>query len=524
MQVPELIGGASGLGWVAAKAVLLFAVAVIGLRLGERRTLAQLSAFDFAVAVAIGAIIGRGATSSDTSFATSAIALVTFLVAHRVVAIGRRHSQVVRLIDYPPRVLVARGELQGKELARAGLTAADVYALLREKGVSDLGQVGYLLYETRGAVTVISAGREPSPLVRDGLNASGYRDTPGTAGTGVTKSRRSVVEPGLCDRLASGVPIPATARHKTRGSGPGYHGRDARSPGATLRREPINQLPEGCLMPMVTVGRENSADIEIHYEDHGAGQPVVLIHGYPLSGRAWDKQVPALLEAGHRVITYDRRGFGQSSQPTTGYDYDTFAADLAAVAGPPRPARRRPGRALDGHRRGHPLPGRLRVGPGSQRRAGLPDPPVPAADTGQPRRGAASLFDGFAQAAMADAPAWMKGFLDNFYNADTLRGTLVSDQAWQASWNLAVTASATAAVACIGTWATDFRTDLPKIDVPMLVVQGDADRVLPIDKTGQRLPGLINDVRLIVVEGGPHAIPWTHAAQVNTALLDFLRS
>ena len=125
---------------------------------------------------------------------------------------------------------------------------------------------------------------------------------------------------------------------------------------------------------------------------------------------------------------------------------------------------------------------------------------------------------------MADAPAWMKGFLDNFYNFDTLRGTLVSDQAWQASWNLAVTASATAAVACIPTWATDFRADLPEIDVPMLVVQGDADRVLPLDKTGQRLPALIKDVQLIVVEGGPHAIPWTHAAQVNTALLDFIRS
>jgi uncharacterized membrane protein YcaP (DUF421 family) len=168
MQVPELIGGASGLGWVAVKAVLLFAVAVIGLRLGERRTLAQLSAFDFAVAVALGAIIGRGATASDTSFATSAIALVTLLVAHRVVAIGRRHSRVVRLIDHPPRVLVARGELQGKELARAGLTAADVYALLRENGVGDLGQVGYLLYETRGAVTVIGADREPGPLMRTG--------------------------------------------------------------------------------------------------------------------------------------------------------------------------------------------------------------------------------------------------------------------------------------------------------------------------------------------------------------------
>ena len=134
------------------------------------------------------------------------------------------------------------------------------------------------------------------------------------------------------------------------------------------------------------------------------------------------------------------------------------------------------------------------------------------------------LFDGFVQAAAADAPAWMKGFLDNFYNFDTLRGTLVSDQAWQASWNLAVTASATAAVACIPTWATDFRADLPEIDVPVLVIQGDADQVLPLDKTGQRLPALIKDVQLTVIEGGPHAIPWTHAAQVNTALLDFIRS
>jgi uncharacterized membrane protein YcaP (DUF421 family) len=160
---------------VAVKAVLLFAVAVIGLRLGERRTIAQLSAFDFAVAVAIGAIIGRGATAADTSFASSAVALVTFLVAHRVVAILRRHSRVVRLIDHPPRVLVARGELQEGELARAGLTAADVYALLRENGARDLGQVGYLLYEPRGAVTLIGADREPGPLARDGLSASGRR-------------------------------------------------------------------------------------------------------------------------------------------------------------------------------------------------------------------------------------------------------------------------------------------------------------------------------------------------------------
>ena len=179
MAVAELIGGAGGLGWVAAKAVLLFAVAVIGLRLGERRTLAQLGAFDFAVAVAIGAIIGRGATAADTSFATSAVALVTLLAAHRAVAIGRRHSRVVRLIDHPPRVLVAHGELQGRELAAAGLTAADVYALLRENGVDDLGQVGYLLYEARGGVTVMSANREPGRLAREGLDASGHRPAMG---------------------------------------------------------------------------------------------------------------------------------------------------------------------------------------------------------------------------------------------------------------------------------------------------------------------------------------------------------
>lgn len=174
-QVPELTSGAGALGWVAVKAVLLFAVAVIGLRLGERRTLAQLSAFDFAVAVAIGAIIGRGATASDTSFASSAVALATFLVAHRVVAILRRRSRYVRMMDHPPRALVIGGELQARELARAGLTAADVYALLREKGVGDLGQVGYLLYETRGTVTLVAAGSEPGPLMLDGLDASGRR-------------------------------------------------------------------------------------------------------------------------------------------------------------------------------------------------------------------------------------------------------------------------------------------------------------------------------------------------------------
>ena len=277
-------------------------------------------------------------------------------------------------------------------------------------------------------------------------------------------------------------------------------------------------------MPAVTVGQENNAGIELYYEDHGAGQPVVLIHGYPLSGRAWDKQVPALLDAGYRVITYDRRGFGKSSQPAAGYDYDTFAADLNTLL-----------EHLDlhdavlaGHSMGTGEVTRYLGRYGSERVAKgvlvAPIPPFLLQADDNPDGVPQSLFDGFAEAARADTPAWMKGFLENFYNYDTLGGTLVSEQAFQASWNLAVTASAAAAVACIATWATDFRADLPEIDVPVLVIQGDADRVLPLDKTGRRLPALIKDVQLVVVEGGPHAIPWTHADQVNTALLDFLRT
>ena len=277
-------------------------------------------------------------------------------------------------------------------------------------------------------------------------------------------------------------------------------------------------------MPTVTVGQENSADIEIYYEDHGAGQPVVLIHGYPLSGRAWDKQVLALLDAGYRVITYDRRGFGRSSQPVTGYDYDTFAADLHALL-----------EHLDlhdavlaGHSMGTGEVTRYLGRYGSARVAKgvlvAPIPPYLLQTADNPEGVPLSLFDGFAAAARADTPAWMKGCLENVYNYDTLAGTLVSEQAFQASWNLAVTASATAAVACIATWATDFREDLPKIDVPVLVIQGDADQVLPLGKTGQRLPALLKDARLTVIDGGPHAIPWTHAAQVNTALLGFLLS
>jgi non-heme chloroperoxidase len=275
-------------------------------------------------------------------------------------------------------------------------------------------------------------------------------------------------------------------------------------------------------MSYINVGRENSGPVELYYEDHGSGHPVVLIHGYPLSGRAWDKQVPMLLESGHRVITYDRRGFGKSSQPTEGYDYYTFAEDLRTLMD-----------TLDlrevtlvGHSMGTGEVTRYLGRFGSERVARgvlvAPIPPFLVQADDNPDGVPASVFDGFIQAARQDTPAWMKGFLDSFYNLDKLRGTLVSDQAYQASWNLAATASATAAVACISTWETDFRADLPKIDVPILVIQGDDDQVLPLSKTGQRLPGMVRDLELVVIDGGPHAIPWTHADQVNSSLAKFL--
>ena len=276
-------------------------------------------------------------------------------------------------------------------------------------------------------------------------------------------------------------------------------------------------------MPFISVGTENSGAIELHYEDHGIGVPVVMIHGYPLSGRAWDKQIPVLLGTGHRVITYDRRGFGLSSQPAGGYDYDTFAADLNWLM-----------EKLDlrdailvGHSMGTGEVTRYLAAYGSSRvsKAVLisPIPPFLLQTADNPDGLPASLFDGFVHAASADTPAWMRGFLDNFYNMDLLRGTLVSDEAYRASWNIATEASATAAVECIPTWETDFRADVAAIDVPVLIIQGDADRVLPFEKTGQRLPGMMQDAHLVVIGGGPHAIAWTHADQVNRALLEFLK-
>jgi non-heme chloroperoxidase len=276
-------------------------------------------------------------------------------------------------------------------------------------------------------------------------------------------------------------------------------------------------------MPYVQVGEENSGPIEIYYEDHGSGSPVVLIHGFPLDGHSWEKQERVLLAAGHRVITYDRRGFGRSGQPSTGYNYDTFAGDLDKLMTrlDLRDA------VLVGFSMGTGEVVRYLARYGSERvrKAALLAPLAPylLKTPDNPEGVEKSLFDGIQAAIVADRPAYYKAFLDSFYNMDVLGGTRVSEQVWQASFNVAVAASAKGTYDSVTAWLTDFREDLPQIDVPILLMQGTADRILPHESTGKRLPGLIKDLRYVWVEDGPHPINWTHPDEVNSNLLDFLK-
>jgi non-heme chloroperoxidase len=275
-------------------------------------------------------------------------------------------------------------------------------------------------------------------------------------------------------------------------------------------------------MPLITVGTQNDAPIEIHYEDHGSGRPVVLIHGYPLNGNSWERQERELLAHGHRVITYDRRGFGRSSQPTIGYDYDTFAADLKALLD-----------HLDlrditlaGFSMGSGEVVRYLGTYGSQRvrNAALLGaiPPFLLKTDDNPEGVDGQVFEDIKAAIAGDRYAYFEDFLNNFYNVDVLGGSRISERAWQAAFQVAAGASPFASYACVDTWLTDFRDDVARIDVPTLVVHGTEDRILPFASTAARLPSLIEDVRLVSVEGGPHNIAWTHPDEVNAALLQFV--
>jgi non-heme chloroperoxidase len=275
-------------------------------------------------------------------------------------------------------------------------------------------------------------------------------------------------------------------------------------------------------MAYITVGKENSSNIDLYYEDHGSGKPVVLIHGYPLSGASWEKQVPALLDAGNRVITYDRRGFGKSSQPTAGYNYDTFTEDLHKIV----TQLELRDFALVGFSMGGGEVARYlgKYGSKGVTKAVIISgvPPFLLKTKDNPEGVDGSVFEGIQKAIVADRYAFFTEFFKNFYNTDVLLGKRVSEEAVRASWNLAAGASATASLACVPTWHEDFRNDVARIDVPTLVIHGDADRIVPFASAGVRTAKLIKGARLSVVKDGPHCISWTHAEQVNRELVEFL--
>jgi pimeloyl-ACP methyl ester carboxylesterase len=276
------------------------------------------------------------------------------------------------------------------------------------------------------------------------------------------------------------------------------------------------------LMPYVTVGHENSSTVDIYYEDHGSGPPIVLIHGYPLAGRSWEKQIPMLVDNGFRVILYDRRGYGQSSFPNVGYDYDTFASDLNILM-----------TTLDlhdatlcGFSMGTGEVARYigNYGTDRLRRVAFiaPIPPflLKTADnaTGVDR----SVFDGIMDNIRADRYAYLTSFLHDFYNLDENLGTRVSDDAVHASFQVAAAGSPHATLACVPTWLTDFRKDIVKVDVPALILQGTHDRILPIDSSGRVLRGLLPKAQYMEIDSGPHCVIWTHHSEVNNALQSFL--
>ncbi|MFE7845852.1 alpha/beta fold hydrolase [Microbacterium sp. NPDC057407] len=278
-------------------------------------------------------------------------------------------------------------------------------------------------------------------------------------------------------------------------------------------------------MAYITVGTENSADIELYYTDQGSGQPVVLIHGFPLNGESWGKQQAALLDAGYRVIAYDRRGFGASSKTGSGYDYDTFAADLHALM-----------EDLDlkdavlvGFSMGTGEVARYLSRYGSSRVAkaaffGSLEPFLLKTDDNPDGAGDQAFFDGIRQSVLDDRYAFIAGFYKDFYNLDDNLGTRISQEAVDASVQVANLAGNTGLAAAPLTWPTDFRQDIPAIDVPALILHGTADNILPIDATARRFRELLPDATYVEIEGAPHGLLWTHGAEVNEALLAFLRA
>jgi pimeloyl-ACP methyl ester carboxylesterase len=273
---------------------------------------------------------------------------------------------------------------------------------------------------------------------------------------------------------------------------------------------------------VIKVGKENSTPIEIYYEDHGSGSPVVLIHGWPLNGDAWEKQTAALLAAGHRVITYDRRGFGRSSKPAIGYNYDTFATDLDALLS-----------ALDltdvslvGHSMGTGEITRYigKYGTRRLRKAVLIGTlgPYLVKAPDNPEGIDGKVFDSVRTGIKADRSVAIFDFLRDFYSVGGADGKLVSERVIQANWAVAMGASPIGTLACVDAWIEDFRKDIVRNDIPTMIIHGDDDRILPAAATSRRQAKMIKNVKYVEIQGGSHGITWTRAEEINAELVPFL--
>ena len=276
-------------------------------------------------------------------------------------------------------------------------------------------------------------------------------------------------------------------------------------------------------MGTITVGQENSTPIELYYEDHGEGPPLVLLSGWPLDSRSWEPQMHPLLAAGHRVVVYDRRGFGRSSRPTVGYDFDTLAGDLDKLLS-----------ELDlhdvtliGFSLGTGELARYIGTYGTDRLKGCVfieslAPSFVKSDE-NPTGVDQATVDAVRQAILDDRPAWLTGLLGDFLNLDDYLGKRVSEETVRNNWNAGAEASPYATWACVLTWLEDFHEDIKRIDVPTLILHGTADRILPIEGQGRRLHAALPDAHYVEIEGGPHVMCVSHANEVNRELLAFLR-
>jgi pimeloyl-ACP methyl ester carboxylesterase len=278
-------------------------------------------------------------------------------------------------------------------------------------------------------------------------------------------------------------------------------------------------------MARLTVDTENDTPVELYYEDHGPrdGAPVVLIHGWPLSGRSWEAQVPALIDAGHRVVTYDRRGFGASSQPWGGYDYDRFAADLDALL---QHLDLR-GVTLVGFSMGGGEVVRYIARYGTERIAkavlAAAVPPYLFKSDDNPDGGLDDeTIASFEAGVKGDRLAFLDGFTTAFFAAGD-KTDLVSEPQREYAKQIAAFASPKGTLDCIAAFGrTDFRDDVAKVTVPTLVIHGDSDATVPFEVSGKRSAELIEGAELVVIEGGPHGLNTTHPEEFNRALLEFL--